>query len=112
MVKLVGSGFLALGILAVPSIATREIAGSEAAAIALGVNALRQTYAKPDLRHYTVEVARHGDELEVTFMSDRPMHRLKPNETVPIGPSIYGPDMTYVVSLKHLKILRHNFWRD
>ena len=65
MVKLLLSGFLALDV-AVTSIAAREIAGSEAAAIALAVNAFRQTYAKPDLRHYRVEVARLGDELEVT----------------------------------------------
>jgi hypothetical protein len=112
MLKLLFSGFVALAIFAVTSIAAREIAGSEAAAIALALNAFRQIYAKPDLRHYTVEVARHGGDLEVTFMGDRPTHRLKPNETLPIGPSIYGPDMTYVVSLKRLKILRYNFWRD
>lgn len=112
MLKLFLAGFVALVIFAVSSIAAREIAGSEAAAIALAVNAFRQIYAKPDVRHYKVEVARHGDELEVTFIGNHPTHRLKRNETVPIGPSIYGPDMTYVVSLKRLKILRYNFWRD
>jgi hypothetical protein len=112
MVGLPRVGCVSLTIFAVALINAREIAGSEAAAMAVAVNAFKQIYAKPDLRHYMVEVKRHGDELEITFVADRPKRHLRPNETVPIGPSAYGPDMTYVVSLKSLKILRSNFWRD
>jgi hypothetical protein len=103
---------LLFSLFAAASISAREIGGSEAAAIAIAVDAFKQIYAKPDLRHYAVEVTRHGDELEITFLGDRPKRSLQRNETVPIEPSKYGPDMTYVVSLKRLKILRYNFYRD
>ena len=107
-----GSACLALSLLAVASIAAREMPGNEAAAIALAVNAFKEIYAKPDLKHYTVQVTRHGDEPEITFTGDRPKSSRKPNDTLPIGPSVYGPDMRYVVSLKRLKILHYNFWQD
>jgi hypothetical protein len=92
--------------------AASEIPGREAAAIAIAVNEFKKIYAKPDLRHYTVQLSRKADELEITFVADSPHHALKRNEALPIGPSIFGPDMTYVVSLKRLKILRYNFYRD
>jgi len=85
--------------------------GDEAAAIAVAVERFKSIYTKPDLRHYSVEYARHGKELEVTFISDEPTKHPEPNHARTGGGSIYGPDMTYVVSLTTLKVLRFNFYR-
>ena len=73
-----------------------NLTGAEAAAISVAVEAFKKIYAKPNLRHYTVELARQ-------ILSRHP-------GTVG-GGTINGPAMTYVVSLKTFKILRHNFYR-
>jgi predicted metalloendopeptidase len=85
--------------------------GDEAAAIAVAVERFKNIYAKPDLRHYSVEYARHGKELTVTFLADEPTKHSAPDHARTGGGSIYGPDMTYVVSLTTLKVLRFNFYR-
>ena len=87
------------------------IRGDEAAAIAVAVEQFKNIYAKPDLRHYSVEYARHGRDLAVTFIADEPTKHPAPNHAQTGGGSIYGPDMTYVVSLSTLKVLRFNFYR-
>jgi hypothetical protein len=46
---------------------TRHMRASEAAAIVTAVEAFKKIYAKPDLRHYSIEFVRHGNELEITF---------------------------------------------
>jgi hypothetical protein len=49
-----------------------HLAGDEVAAMSVGVEAFKKIYAKPDLRHYTVELNRHGKDLDVTFVPDQP----------------------------------------
>ena len=88
-----------------------HLAGDEAAAISVAVEAFKKIYAKPDLRHYTVELARHKNELEVTFMAHDPERVDSRHPGTVGGGTIYGPDMTYVVSLKTFQIVRYNFYR-
>jgi hypothetical protein len=88
-----------------------EMRGTETAALAVAVRAFQNIYAKPNLRHYSVEFQRRGDELEITFIADQPKKKFAPGEAGTGGGSIYGPDMTYVVSLSRLKILRYHFYR-
>jgi hypothetical protein len=101
---------LSLFVVARTSLAA-EMRGTEAAALTMAVEAFQKIYAKPDLRHYRVEHHRRGDQLEVTFIADQPKKKFGPGEAGTGGGSIYGPDMTYVVSLSRLKILRYNFYR-
>ena len=84
---------------------TRHMRATEAAAIATAVEAFKKIYAKPDLRHYSIDYIRKGNELEITFLTDS-----DGTNTIGGGNS-FGPDMTYVVSLKTSRILRYNFWR-
>ena len=63
---------------------------TEAAALAIAVEAFKKIYAKPDLRHYSVEYVRHGNELKITFLTDS-----DGTNTIGGGNS-FGPDMTYV----------------
>ena len=88
-----------------------EMRGTEAVAIAVAVENFKKIYAKPNLRHYSVEWRRRGRELEITFLADQPKKQFAPGEAGTGGGTIYGPDMTYVVSLTTLKILRYNFYR-
>jgi len=88
-----------------------SLTGPEAAAISVAVDAFKKIYAKPDLRHYTVELVRHKDELEITFVPDNPEKVDSRHPGTLGGGTVYGPDMTYVVSLKTFKILRYNFYR-
>jgi hypothetical protein len=89
----------------------RHLAGDEAAAISVAVEAFKKIYAKPDLRHYTVDFVRRKNELEVTFVPDDPQKVDSRHPGVLGGETVYGPAMTYVVSLKTLKIVRYNFYR-
>ena len=88
-----------------------HLAGDEAAAISVAVEAFKKIYAKPDLRHYTVELARRKNQLEVTFVPDDPQKVDSRHPGVLGGDTVYGPAMTYVVSLKTFKIVRYNFYR-
>jgi hypothetical protein len=88
-----------------------SLTGAEAAAISIAVEAFKKIYAKPDLRHYTVELARRKNELEITFVADNPEKVDNKHPGTVGGGTIYGPDMTYVVSLKTFKIVRYNFYR-
>ncbi|SRR6266404_8333924 len=87
-----------------------KLKGSEVAATALAVDAFRKIYAKPDLRHYSVELRRRGKQLEVTFIANSPKS-YAPGAAGTGGGSKFGPDMTYVVSLDQLKIISFNFYR-
>lgn len=87
-----------------------KLTGSEAAATALAVNAFKKIYAKPDLRHYSVELNRRNKQLEVTFIADTPKN-YPPGTAGTGGGSKFGPDMTYIVSLEQLKIVSFNFYR-
>src|SRR5436305_409089 len=95
---------LALG-LHIPLCAETEpvIRGQEAEAIALTVKAFKSkqgtSYARwpvyGDLKHYTLELVRHHNTLEVTFVPDQP--KLKPNEAGTGGGTKYGWEVHYVV---------------
>jgi hypothetical protein len=87
-----------------------KLRGSEVAATALAVDAFKKIYAKPDLRHYSVQLSRHGKQLEITFIADTPK-TYAPGTAGTGGGSKFGPDMTYVVSLDPLKIISFNFYR-
>ncbi len=94
------------------TVAPSHFSGREVAAIAVAVNAFTAaTNRKFDLRHYTVDIERHGDTLEVTFGADPDPPPHPPNWAGTGGGSVYGPDMRYVVSLTTLKVLRFNFFR-
>jgi hypothetical protein len=84
--------------------------GSELAAAAAAVARFREIYAKPNLQHYKVELKRHGDLLDVTFLADTP-HTYPRGSAGTGGDSVYGPDMTYTVSVKTLKIISFNYYR-
>jgi len=58
-----------------------------------------------------VERARRKNELEITFLPDNPEKVDSKHPGAVGGGTIYGPDMTYVVSLKTFKIVRYNFYR-
>jgi hypothetical protein len=104
--------FIAAALLVTSSVASAaEMRGTEAAAIAVALETFKKSYAKPDLRHYSVEWQRRGRELEITFLADEPKKHYGPGEAGTGGGSIYGPDMTFVVSLTTLKVLRYNFYR-
>jgi hypothetical protein len=60
-----------------------------------------------DLRHYTVDLERHGQQVEVIFIPDSP--RLKANEAGTGGSTIYGWVVQYSVSLKTLKVTGPTF---
>ena len=62
-----------------------------------------------DLRHYTVEVERHGNQLQVDFVPDQPP--LKPNEAGTGGGTKYGWEVVYVFSLNPFKLLEEHYTR-
>jgi len=62
-----------------------------------------------DLRHYTVELERHGNRFEVDFVPDQPP--LKPNEAGTGGGTKYGWEVVYVFSLSPFKLLEEHYTR-
>jgi hypothetical protein len=62
-----------------------------------------------DLRHYTVEIERHGRKLEVVFVPEQPP--LKPHEAGTGGSTIYGWEVHYIIALDHMKILEEHYAR-
>ena len=86
-----------------------ELSGREAMAIAVAVNAIKKIYAKPNLRHYTTEVQRHGEEIEVTFLPDQPEKVDATHGGTAGGATAYGPEVHYFVSSESLRILRLEF---
>jgi hypothetical protein len=112
--KLVIMSILMVGLISSHDVVALDkptLTGAEAAALSVAVEAFKKIYAKPDLRHYTVELARRKNELEITFVSDNPEKVDSKHPGTVGGGTIYGPDMTYVVSLKTFKIVRYNFYR-
>jgi hypothetical protein len=82
-----------------------DMRGAEAEAIAVAVSAFKKIYAKPDLKHYSVQYVRRGSNLQITFTPD------SGRQNIIGGATEYGPAMTYVISLRTFKIVRYNFWR-
>jgi hypothetical protein len=56
--------------------------------------------------HYAVDIQRHANEIEVTFVSDS-----GPTGPETGGGSVYGVDVHYSVALNPVKIIRVHFYR-
>ena len=99
----------ALLVFAMPAVAQQgelALSGPEATGVQLAVSDfLRHGYsASGDLSHYTVRVARHARQLEITFVPDT-----EPRGAYPGGGTAYGPDVYYYVALHPPRILKHLF---
>jgi hypothetical protein len=82
----------------------------EVAAANLAMIHFRRLNPRVDMKHYDVELTRHRDELQVAFIADDPESSPPPHARTG-GGTIYGPDMTYLVSISKLRIIRYNFQR-
>ena len=87
--------------------ADSRISGNEAEAIAIAVRIFKSKQGSKfeghpvfgDLRHYTVELERTSNRLEVTFVPDQPP--LKPNEAALAGaPFMAGRLLTFSRSIR------------
>ena len=112
--------FLALLVLPVASYAADSfrLTGREAEAIQLATQVFKSKQGSKDqeghpvygdLKHYTVQVERHGRKLEVVFVPEEPP--LKPNEAGTGGSSIYGWEVHYIIALDRMKILEEHYAR-
>jgi hypothetical protein len=90
---------------------TIHLTGVEVSAVMIAAADFKEKHASVSgyPRHYTVEVERHGGQLEVVFIPNQPP--LGPNEAGTGGGNIYGPEVAYFVSLSRLKIVRFHFAR-
>jgi hypothetical protein len=94
-----------------------ELRGQEAEAIQLVTQGFKSKQGTKyagwpvyrDLRHYSVQVERHGKKIEIIFVPDQPP--LKPNEAGTSGGTKYGWEVHYIVSLDRLKILEEHYAR-
>jgi hypothetical protein len=95
-----------------------HLSGREAEAIQLATKVFKSKQGRKDqeghpvygdLKHYTVEVVRHGGKLEVVFVPEEPP--LKPNEAGTGGSTIYGSEVHYIIALDHMKILEEQYAR-
>jgi hypothetical protein len=91
---------------------TVKLAGRDAEAISLATrDFLAKHYSRSgDLRHYTVEIERHGKTVEIVFLPDEP-RPLHPNEAGTGSGTPYGLCVAYIVSLSPPKIIRFYFAR-
>jgi hypothetical protein len=111
--------FAFLVLLPVLSYASEEVhlTGREAEAIRLVTQVFKSKQGSKyagwpvygDLRHYTVELERHGRKLDITFVPDQPP--LKPNEAGTGGGTKHGWEVHYVVSLDQMKIVTEDYAR-
>jgi hypothetical protein len=96
---------------------TVEIRGYEAEAVAHALQSFKTNQytryqGKPvygDLKHYSVQVERRADHIEVTFVPDQ--SPLKKNEAGTGGGTAYGWAVTYLISRDGKKILKEHFWK-
>lgn len=84
-----------------------RLSGREVEAIGLATAEFKKHHvsASGDLTHYTVDLERSGKTVEVRFVPDQAP--LGPNEAGTGGGTAYGSEISYVVSLKPLKIVRY-----
>jgi hypothetical protein len=91
---------------------TVKLSGREAEAIsfAMGDFVAKHYSRSRDLRHYTVEIERHGKTAEIVFLPDEPRPP-RPTEAGTGSGTAYGLCVTYVVALNPPKIVRFYFAR-
>lgn len=82
------------------------LTGREAAAVRLAVDDfMRHRYsASGDLTRYTLKLRRSPKQLEVDFIPDTEARGVYPG-----GGTIYGPQVSYTIFLKSMKIVTHPF---
>jgi len=101
---------LAVFVSDVPAADERRVTGREAEAIAVALADFKSKQGskidgKPvygDLRHYSLILERHHDQLHVVFMPEDVS--LKGNQAATGGSTIYGWAVDYYISLRTLKI--------
>jgi hypothetical protein len=95
-----------------------RLTGREAEAIQLSTQVFKSKQGSKDqeghpvygdLKHYSVQVERHGRKLEVIFVPEEPP--LKPNEAGTGGSSIYGWEVHYIIALDRMRILEEHYAR-
>jgi hypothetical protein len=94
-----------------------SLRGNEAEAVALATQVFKSKQGSTyrghpvygDLRHYTVELARHGRKLEIVFVPEEP--RLKRREAGTGGSTIYGWEVHYIIALDRMRILEEHYAR-
>jgi hypothetical protein len=97
--------------------ADTRISGKEAEAVAIAVRIFKSKQGSKvdglpvygDLRHYSVQVERTRNRLEVTFVPEQPP--LKPNEAGTGGSTVYGWEVAYIFSLSPLKMIEEHYAR-
>jgi hypothetical protein len=97
----------------------RELSGPEAEAVALALKVFKSKQGskdesgKPvygDLKHYTIELSRDGDRLEIDFGPEfGPKDKGPDGMTTVGGATQYGWAVTYIVSLKQMKIVDEHY---
>jgi hypothetical protein len=97
--------------------AAPRLSGKEAEAVATAVKIFKSKQGSKvdglpvygDLRHYSVQLERKGNTLEITFVPEQPP--LKPNEAGTGGSTIYGWEVVYIFSLTPLKMIEEHYAR-
>lgn len=79
-------------------------------AVKVAMSHFRRLNPGVDLKHYDLELTRRPNEFEIVFIADDPDRHPPPDARTGSG-TIYGPDMTYIMSIPQLKIVRYSFHR-
>jgi hypothetical protein len=96
----------------------REMSGREAEALAVALRVFKSKQGSKDqwghpvygdLKHYTVELERTRNRLEVRFVPDQPAS--KSNEAATGGSTVYGWVVVYVFSLAQFKMIEEHYAR-
>jgi hypothetical protein len=111
---LFGLAYLLIGVCLFARTASAEepvvMRAQEMAAASAAMTHFRRLNPAVDLKHYEIELTRHRNELQIAFIADEPQSNPRSHARTG-GGSIYGPDMTYVISIPQLKIIRYSFQR-
>jgi hypothetical protein len=88
------------------------LSGREVSAITVAAGAFKAGHysTSGDMTHFSVELERHGNVLEVAFVPDEPPGP-RPNHAETGGSTIYGQTVHFYVSLRSLKIVRWHLAR-